>query len=139
MPHHPHAAPKAAPIDVADPAADPWSEGRGLLLQYAALFLAPAAFFTHLQLGYVLVPWSCEHRNTLWIHVVSGLAVLMAAAGVVVSWQVWRRSGEGVPDDAQAPLSRVRLVAIMGGAVSLLFVFLLLAQWTPAFVLTPCQ
>ena len=41
----------------------------------SGLFLAPAAFFAHLQINYVLVPWACVRNGRLWVHVVDVLAV----------------------------------------------------------------
>lgn len=39
-----------------------------LAAQWTGFFLAPATFFAHLQVAYVLVPWSCARGNLLWLH-----------------------------------------------------------------------
>lgn len=122
-----------------DHASHVWSSGRGLAAQHVALFLAPAAFFVHLQVNYLVVQWACAHGGEGWIHLVSVLALVVAAAGVWAGWRLWKSVGSEAPGEGAPPVSRVRLVAVMGGALSALFVLLLAAQWAPAFVLSPCQ
>ena len=122
-----------------DHASHVWSSGRPLATQYLALFLAPVAFFVHLQVNYLVVQWACVRGGEGWIHAVSLVAILVAAVGAWVGWRLWKSVGSGAPGEGTPPTSRVRLVAVMGGALSTLFVLLLAAQWAPAFVLSPCQ
>jgi hypothetical protein len=109
------------------------------VLQWVGFFLAPAAFFAHLQIGYVLVPWSCTKHQVIWIHVVDVLAVVLAAVGVWAAWRTHARA-EGAPrnDDAGA-VPRTRFLGVVGIGMSGLFVLLLVAQAIEAISLSPCQ
>src|SRR5689334_9563889 len=71
----------------------------GRRLQWVGFFLAPAAFFAHLQLGYIAVYWSCVQRTTLWVHVSGALFFLLALAGVAAAFVSWRRA-DALPDEA---------------------------------------
>ncbi|HEU4629781.1 MAG TPA: hypothetical protein VFS08_08535 [Gemmatimonadaceae bacterium] len=115
------------------------SEGRGLAEQWLGLLLAPAVFFAHLQLAYMMVPWACERREELWIHVTGAVAVLLAAAGTAVAWRAWSRAGREPPGDAGGPVPRARFLAVTGLLTSALFVLLLLSQWVAGFFIAPCQ
>lgn len=107
--------------------------------QWVGLFLAPAVFFVHLQLAYLLVPWACEKQTTLWLHVAGVASVVLAAAGTAVAWLTWMRIGRDAPGEAGGPAPRARLLAVSGFATSAMFVLLLLAQWVTAFFISPCQ
>ncbi|MFL5574993.1 MAG: hypothetical protein ACJ79S_03355 [Gemmatimonadaceae bacterium] len=115
------------------------SEGEGLAAQWVGLLLAPATFFAHLQIAYVLVPRVCAHGGEVWIHVAGVASVVLAAVGALVAWRVWERAGRGAPGDGGGPAPRARFLAVIGVAESALFVLLLLAQWLAAFFISPCQ
>lgn len=115
------------------------SEGSGLAEQWLGLLLAPAVFFAHLQIAYMLVPWACAHDGTLWLHVIGFVAVLLAAAGTATAWRAWNRAGRETPGDGGGALPRARFLAVTGLGGSALFVLLLLAQWVSGFVISPCQ
>lgn len=112
---------------------------RHLAGQWLGMFLAPATFFAHLQVAYLLVPWACERQTTLWLHVTGAAAVLLAAAGTAIAWLTWVRVGRHAPGEAAGPAPRARLLAIVGVATSAMFVLLLLAQVATAFFIPPCQ
>jgi hypothetical protein len=112
---------------------------RHLAGQWLGLFLAPAVFFAHLQLTYILVPWACEKQTTLWLHVSGIVSVLLAAAGTVIAWLTWVRIGRDAPGEAAGPAPRARLLAVCGFVMSAMFVLLVLAQWVSAFFISPCQ
>jgi hypothetical protein len=107
--------------------------------QWVGFFLAPAAFFAHLQLRYVLVPWACVRDGEASIHLVGALSVVLAALGAFVAWRTWQRAGAEDPGEAGGAMPRTRLLGVVGLGMSLLFTLLLLAQWATAFFLSPCQ
>jgi hypothetical protein len=115
------------------------TEGSGLAAQWVGLLLAPAAFFAHLQITYMMVPWACEHGGELWIHVSGVASVLLAAIGCAVAWRVWNHAGREAPGEGGGAVPRARLLAVTGLCTSALFVLLLLAQWVAAFFISPCQ
>ena len=110
----------------------------GLLTQWTGLLLAPAAFFAHLQIGYVLVPRACRYHQEIWLHVVGVLSVVVAAVGLLVAWRVWQGTRDA-SGEAGGPMPRARFLGGTGLGVSGLLVLLLIAQWVPAFFISPCQ
>ena len=107
--------------------------------QWIGVFLAPAVFFAHLQVTYVLVPWACVRNGEPWIHLAGALSVVLAAVGAFVAWHTWRRGGHDDPGEAGGVMPRTRLMGVLGLGLSLMFVLLLLGQWMTAFFLSPCQ
>jgi hypothetical protein len=107
--------------------------------QWVGLFLAPAAFFTHLQVRYVLVPWACATNGQLWIHVVDALALAIAMLGAFVAWRTWQSAGREKPGEAGGAVPRTRMLGVVGFGMSLMFALVLLGQWTGAFFLSACQ
>lgn len=107
--------------------------------QMTGMFLAPATFFAHLQLAYVLVPWSCARDNHLVLHLVGFLSVVLAAAGAFVAWRAWSAEGRDEPGELGGPHPRARMLGVVGAVMSAFFTLLLLAQWVAAFFLSPCQ
>ena len=107
--------------------------------QWIGFFLAPAVFFVHLQLTYVLVPWACVRNGEPWIHLLGAASVVLAAAGAFVAWRTWQRGGRGDPGESGGAMPRTRLLGVLGLGQSLMFALLLLGQWMTAFFLSPCQ
>lgn len=115
------------------------------VLQWVGFFLAPAAFFAHLQIAYVLIPWECTKQDQLWQHLVGFLAVVLALAGVAAAWLTRARTSEagehppGHPVEGPGPLFRTRFMADTGLGVSALLALILLMQWIAGFFITVCQ
>jgi hypothetical protein len=107
--------------------------------QWVGLFLAPAAFFAHLQIRYVLVPWACAVNGWVWVHLVDVLSLAITLLGVLAAWRTWQRAGREEPSEAGGAIPRTRMMGVMGVGTSLLFTLLLLAQWMTSFFFTPCQ
>ena len=107
--------------------------------QWVGLFLAPAAFFAHLQIRYVLVPWACATNGQLWIHVVDVLALALALLGAFVAWRTWQLAGREKPGEAAGAVPRTRMMGVMGLGTSLMFALVLLGQWMTTFFFSPCQ
>jgi hypothetical protein len=112
---------------------------RAPLLQWIGLFLAPAVFFIHLQLAYVLIPWVCATGLRTWIHVAAVTAVLLAVAGAWAAWRVHARAEGTAADDDAGAVPRTRFLAVVGLCDSVVFVLLLVAQLIAGVVVTPCQ
>jgi hypothetical protein len=108
---------------------------------WPALLVAPSLALTNLSVTYALVTPSCTRQSMLAPNLVSAVFLL---ACIWMSWCAWRnwradRPAEGPSagdsDAAPARPSFVALVATMVGALSSLVV---LAQWFPQWVLSPC-
>lgn len=107
--------------------------------QWVGMFLAPAAFFAHLQVRYVLVPWACATNGQLWIHVVGVLSLAIAGFGAFAAWRTVQRAGREQPGEADGVIPRTRMLGVMGLGISLMFVLVLLGQWASVFFFSACQ
>lgn len=114
-------------------------EERAPVLQWIGMFLPAAVFFVRLQVGYLLVPWSCTTQQHYWPHVVGIAAVLLALAGTMAAWRTWMRAGHEVPGEGGGSLPRTRLLGAMGLGMGALFTLILVAQWIAAFFIGTCQ
>ena len=114
-------------------------EERAPLLQWVGLLLAPAAFFAHLQVAYVLVPWSCVVRGQLWVHLAGAIAVALAAIGTWAAWRTHVLAASEQSTDGAGSVPRTRFLGDVGVCTSALFVLLLVAQWAAGFIISPCQ
>lgn len=107
--------------------------------QWLGLFLAPAAFFAHLQVRYVLVPWACATNGQLWIHVVGVLALVIAVLGAFAAWRTVKSADREKPGHAGGAIPRTHMLGVMGLGISLMFVLVLLGQWASVFFFSACQ
>jgi hypothetical protein len=96
---------------------------------WAGQLSGPAAWAINTQLGYALVPWSCAHGINL-IPWVALIAALLAAAGGLVSWRVWRD---------QAASDNARFVAVVGLLLAALFALVILMQGAAGLVFQGCE
>lgn len=114
-------------------------EERAPTLQWVSLFLAPATFFAHLQVAYVLVPWACVTGGQIWVHVAGLVAIALALAGAWAGWLVHARAESAQGNEDAGSVPRTRFLGTVGLCTSGLFVLLLVAQWAAGFVISPCQ
>jgi hypothetical protein len=109
------------------------------LRQLAAFAAGPAAVLASMQAKYALVPWACTHGTTLLLHAIAIAGVVAAAVSMLVAYHEWRHAGGGWPNDEGGVRGRSRflgMLALLLGAASLIVI---LAQWVPELVLSPCQ
>ena len=109
---------------------------------WPALLLAPTLALANLAVTYALVTPSCARQSTLAPQLVCAALLLACAWMTWGAWRNWRRSQaggamHGMPAGDAVPQRRpfMALVASMTGALSCLVV---LAQWFPQWVLSPC-
>jgi len=107
--------------------------------QWVGVFLAPAGFFAHLQVRYVLVPWACATNGQLWIHVVGVLSLAIAVLSAFAARRTWQSAGREAPGEAGGAIPRTRMLGVMGLGISLMFALVLLGQWLSAFFFSVCQ
>ena len=131
----PEAAGAAPPA--ASGARPPVSEGA----LWTGVLAAPVAFFLHLQLDYIYVPWTCERGGRWLLHLVALLAIALTAAGTALSWRNLGRAGRDWPEHQVegGSAARSRFVAGSGVAMGAFFLLVMLAQWLPIWILSPCD
>ena len=114
-------------------------EERAPVLQWVGMFLPVATFFAHLQVSYVLVPWTCTMNAPVWFHIAGVLSVLLALAGTVAAWRVWMRAGREAPGEGAGALPRTRFLGAVGLGMGAIITLVLFAQWIAAFFIGVCQ
>jgi hypothetical protein len=114
-------------------------EERAPVLQWVGFFLAPAVFFAHLQISYVLVPWACTTHGDVWIQVVDVLSILLAGVGTAAAWRAHARAENEQPNEGGGAVPRTRFMGVVGICTSGMFVLLLVAQWVTTFYIGSCQ
>lgn len=108
-------------------------------MQWVGFFLPPAIFFAHLQVGYLLVPWSCVTGQFGWVHAAGIVATVVAAGGTYVALRVWREAAASAPEEGGGAGSRTRFVGETGTWLGALLVLVLVMQTVAGFVISPCQ
>ena len=109
------------------------------LALWTGMLAGPIAWLLQMELGYALVPWACATGHIVVLHIVTLGGLLIAAAGALVAWREWRRSGREWPKGAGGPQMRSRFMAVLGLLTSVMFFLVILAQGLPSFILSPCQ
>lgn len=114
-------------------------EERAPTLQWVGLLLPAAAFFTHLQIGYVLVPWACTTHQDIWVHVSGVASMLLSLIGTMAAWRTWMRAGREEPGCGAGALPRTRFLGATGFGMGAIFTLILTMQWVAAFFIGTCQ
>lgn len=113
-----------------------WGE---VLMLWAGVLVAPVAWILQMQAGYLLVQQSCMSGHNLSLHVVTAVALLLAALGGFIAWRNWEQAGGTWPDEEAGPTPRSRFMGAMGLLLSAMFFLVIVAQGVASFVLHPCQ
>jgi cytochrome c biogenesis factor len=106
---------------------------------WAGVLLGPTAFLLNLELAYAMVPNACSSQNRLPVHIVHLVCLVIALAGLMISLRSWRSSGQTWPGEEGGRIGRTRFMAGLGLLLSIEFAIVIVAQWIPSFVLSPCQ
>ena len=110
---------------------------RGVYALGFALFAGPVAWGIGFSAAYPFVTVACDARNSLPLHLIHALALLLTVGGGVVAWREWNRAGREWPGEGGDVLERSRFVAVLGLLGSALFALAILAQWVAVIVLHP--
>ena len=65
--------------------------------------------------------------------------MLLSLSGGWVAWGIWKETGESYETELGGPTGRSRLLAISGMVFSLFFALIILGQWIPNLLLSPCD
>jgi hypothetical protein len=116
------------------------------LPNWPALLLAPSLALTNLSVTYALVSPSCALQTTLALNVVAAASLLACAVFTWAAWRNWRQARlpyGGPADDEEnaqedAAGQRPSFIALVAWPVGVLSCLVVLAQWFPQWVLSPC-
>ena len=114
-------------------------DAREIAALWTGLLLPPAAFLLNLEVAYALVPVACSSGATLPVHLVHLGCLILALVGGVFARRCWRATGSTWSGEEGGRLGRSRFMAGLGLLVSALFALVIVAQWIPSFLLSPCQ
>jgi hypothetical protein len=81
----------------------------------------------------------CVTAHYIILHLVPGGALLLTVSGGVSAWWHWQRTEQAESSMAGGALSCSRFMGVMGLLTSGLFILVIVAQWLPNFILSPCQ
>jgi hypothetical protein len=114
------------------------ADAKRIAALWGGLLLPPAAFLLNLEAAYALVPAACR-SGSLPIHLVNAVSLLLALLGGLIAYRCRETEGTAWPRDESGAVARTRFMARLGVLTSATFVLVILAQWVPGFVLSPCQ
>jgi hypothetical protein len=109
------------------------------LRQLTAFLGGPLAVLLSMQAKYVFVPWACRHETTLLLHVIALAGVALGMASAMLAYHEWRSAGGGWPDDEGGARGRTRFLGLLALLLCGASLIVMLAQWVPELVLSPCQ
>lgn len=107
------------------------------LLWYAFLG-APVAWLVHIGARYPLVPTACAHDLMLVLHMITAVTLVLTLGAAVAAVVFVVRARPGPPSRQHPPSSRVRYMALVGLAFSLLFAAVIAAELLPSLMQDPC-
>jgi hypothetical protein len=108
------------------------------MANWPALLLAPMLAFTNAAVAYALVTPSCSRQDPTWLHALSVFSLL---ACLVLTWPAarnWLGGRAAGASSAAAAESRAKFLAQVATMAGLLSALVVLAEWLPLFLLSPC-
>jgi hypothetical protein len=70
---------------------------------------------------------------------VSITAIFVASFAGLLARRIWKRVGPGWDEAGAGATARARFMAAIGMLISLMMLFVILAQWIPVFIYGSCQ
>jgi hypothetical protein len=129
----------AAARVVPDPARERYASGRGLMLLWFGFLGSAIAWLLHLVISYVLVLPACMYGIPIVIHAASLLLLGTALLSGWISYGSWQDLGRSTEDEEGGVVGRSRWMALSGMVAGGWFALVIVAQWIPAFMLSPCR
>lgn len=116
-------------------------DARSILAQMAGILVPPVATLAGQQAGYAVIDAACRSggQDLTLLHVVRAATLVVVLSAGLVAWRQWQTVGVEPPGDGGSRGTRIRLNAWIGVGASALFTLVVIAQWLPAFFLSPCQ
>jgi hypothetical protein len=111
---------------------------RELFHAWTGIGLAPAVTAVSFQARYMMVPFACQNGSNWSLHIVSIIAIVLSAFGLLSAFRTWQSTGRGEPGEQEGPLNRNRFLGVLGIGFSSAMLLMLIFQLIPALVLNPC-
>src|SRR5690242_3967512 len=83
--------------------------------------------------------WVCAFHWKPALFAIAFLALILVGGTGLLSWVEWKRVGREMPGESGGAVPRVRILAIMGVALSALSVVLIVSQSIPEILLGGCE
>ena len=105
---------------------------------WPALLLAPSVALANASIAYALVTPDCSRQSTISLHAVSVVCLLLCVAATWPALANWSRGRAIPPLASDAAASRAHFLAQVGAMTGLLSTLVVLAEWLPVWMLSPC-
>ncbi|MFL6354762.1 MAG: hypothetical protein ACJ74Z_23320 [Bryobacteraceae bacterium] len=109
------------------------------LALWTGVLAGPIVWLFSFEAKFALVPWACIFQAKLALHIVSLLALALAAGSGLLAWRQWNELGRELPGEGGGALPRSRIMAVGGVLLSSLFFLVILAQAIPEVLLGVCE
>jgi hypothetical protein len=106
---------------------------------WLGLLSGPVIVLANQWVAYCLVPDACARQNSLFVHLVHLVALLLIGGGYVLCRREWARLGRSEPDERPGPEHRARFMAFAGMVANPFFALIVLAMWLATFLFSPCS
>jgi hypothetical protein len=111
------------------------SRGWLAITPWLGWLFGPMAWALHQGIGYAMVPWLCTIGTRWPYHALTGVALLLCAAGITAALEARRRSRRVYPERSAERLNMMALVGLMLSAAAL---FGITVEYAGSFWLSPC-
>jgi hypothetical protein len=111
------------------------------MANWPALIVAPFLALTNLAITYALATPECSRQSDVAMHVVSFVILAVCVLLTLVAWRNWLAqggAGSAARPREDAVAMRGRFMSAVAGMVGLLSCLVVIAQWFPQWVLSPC-
>jgi hypothetical protein len=114
------------------------STARGSALRVFAYFGSMTAWFLHLNISYLLVPWSCRWNHVWFLHLATVALAGVAAGSLFAAWRLYNaRPGEDLPEGRPA-VRTGPFLGLYGVVLGGIFLLAILLGGIGNLVIDPC-
>jgi hypothetical protein len=105
---------------------------------WLCLLAGPAAWTVHLLLSYPLVPLVCATGLGILLHLVTLFTAVTTFAAGVIALRLWDRAARTARADDAPGTAATDYLAFSGLLMNALFLFIILVEGLPNFLVNPC-
>jgi hypothetical protein len=109
------------------------------MANWPALIVAPFLALANLSITYALAEPECSRQSDVAMHLVSAAMLAICVVLTLGAWRNWlAQGGAAAQRRADDAADRGRFMSAVAGSVGLLSCLVVVAQWFPQWVLSPC-